>query len=80
LIIDYLADHPEFIPALAQETLDYYHDILPEETLETRCAKFRSHMHTDSLPLALVASAGGELFGTGALREHDLPGHEELMP
>jgi predicted N-acetyltransferase YhbS len=80
LSIDYLADHPEFIPTLAQETLDHYRDILRDETLETRCAKFRSHMHTDTLPLALVASADGELLGVGALREHDLPGHEELTP
>jgi len=37
-------------------------------------------MHPDTLPLALVASADGELFGMGALREHDLPGREELTP
>jgi len=80
LSIDYLAYHPEFIPTLAQETLDHYRDILHDETLETRCAKLRSHMHTDTLPLALVASDDGEPFGIGALREHDLPGREELTP
>ena len=78
--IEYLAQHPEFIPTLAQATLDHYRDILRDETLEMRHAKLRSHMHTDRLPLALVAFAGGELFGMGALREHDLPGHEELTP
>lgn len=78
--IDYLANHPEFVPTLAQETLDHYRDILRDETIETRCAKLRSHMNTDRLPLALVASADGELFGLGALREYDLPGHEELTP
>ena len=78
--IDYLAHHHEFIPTLAQETLDYYRDILRDETFETRFAKLGSHMHTDSLPLALVAFADGELFGMGALREHDLPGHEEFTP
>ena len=78
--IDYLAYHAEFIPALAQETLDHYRDILRDETLATRCAKLRSHMHTESPPLALVAFADGELFGMGALREHDLPGHDEFTP
>lgn len=78
--IDYLAHHPDFIPTLAQETLEHYRDILRDETIESRCAKLRSHLHTDSLPLALVAFADGELFGVGALREHDLPGHEELTP
>jgi predicted N-acetyltransferase YhbS len=80
LSIDYLAQHPEFIPVLAQATLDHYRDILRDETLEMRYAKLRFHMHTDSLPLALVASADGELFGMGALREHDLPDHEEFTP
>jgi predicted N-acetyltransferase YhbS len=80
LSIDYLTYHPEFIPTLAQESLDHYRHILREETLETRCAKLRSHLHTDSLPLALVASAEGELLGMGALREHDLPGHEQFTP
>jgi predicted N-acetyltransferase YhbS len=37
-------------------------------------------MHTDDLPLALVAFTDGELFGMGALREHDLPGHEQFTP
>jgi predicted N-acetyltransferase YhbS len=80
LKIDYLKDHPEFIPVLAQETLDHYRHILRDETLETRSLKLRSHMHTDNLPLALVAFADRELLGMGALREHDLPGHEEFTP
>ena len=78
--IDHLAQHPEFIPTLAQATLDHYRDILRDETLDTRLAKLRSHMQTDSLPLALVASTDGELLGMGALREHDLPSHEEFTP
>ena len=78
--IDYLAEHSEFISTLAQETLEHYRDILREETLETRCTKLRLHLQTETLPLALVAFAGEELFGMGALREHDLPGREELTP
>ena len=78
--IDYLAEHPEFLPTLAQETLDHYRDILRDETLDTRFAKFRAHMHTDRLPLAVVAHTDGQLLGVGALREHDLPGHDELTP
>lgn len=80
LRIDYLAQHPEFIPSLAQEILDHYRYILRDETIEGRLAKLRSHMRTDGLPLGLVASSEGELLGMGALREHDLPGHEEFTP
>jgi GNAT superfamily N-acetyltransferase len=81
--IDCLAHHPEFIPTLAQETLDHYRDILRAETLDTQCVKLRSRMNTDSLPLALVAFADSELFGMGALCECDdcdLSGAEQLTP
>jgi len=39
--IDYLAQHPDFIPTVAQETFDHYRDILRDETLEMRFAKLR---------------------------------------
>ena len=78
--IEYLAHHPEFIPTIAKETLNHYRDILRDETIETRSAKLRTHMQMETLPLALVVVADGEIFGIGALREHDLPGHDELTP
>lgn len=78
--LDFLVNHPEFIAELAQDTLDHYRDILRDETIETRSAKLRSHMNTETLPLAVVAFEDHKLLGMGALREHDLPGHDELTP
>ena len=78
--IDYLADHPDFVPTLARESLDFYRTLLPEETLESRCAKLRAHRNKEALPLALVAHDGGEVMGMAALREHDLEGHDQLTP
>jgi GNAT superfamily N-acetyltransferase len=80
MVIDYLANHPEFIPTLAGETLDYYRSILRDETFESRCAKLRSHMNKDRLPIMLIAYANDQVFGMAALREHDLEGHEDLTP
>lgn len=80
MIIDYLANHDEFVPTLAKETLDHYRNVLPEETIESRSAKLRTHMNENTLPLALVAYANGEVLGMAALREHDLEGHEHLTP
>ena len=37
-------------------------------------------MNRDELPIAWVAHANGQLFGTAALRVHDLEGREDLTP
>lgn len=37
--IDYLAEHPEFIPVLAPAIAEYWRVIIPEETIESRIAK-----------------------------------------
>jgi N-acetylglutamate synthase-like GNAT family acetyltransferase len=34
----------------------------------------------DTLPIAWVAHSDSRVFGTAALRVHDLPGHEHLTP
>jgi GNAT superfamily N-acetyltransferase len=78
--ISYLADHPEYISVLAPEITAHWRPMIPEETLEGRVAKLRSHMNYESLPIAWVAHSAGEVFGTAALREHDLEGREDLTP
>jgi len=37
-------------------------------------------MNRDKLPIAWVAHANGQLFGTAALRPYDHEGHEDLTP
>jgi N-acetylglutamate synthase-like GNAT family acetyltransferase len=76
--ISYLADYPKFIPILAPEIVAYWRNVLPEETVERRIAKLRSHMNKDNLPIAWVAHSNDEVFGTAALRIHDLASREEL--
>jgi GNAT superfamily N-acetyltransferase len=78
--IGYLEDHPEFIPILASAMVAHYRCILPEENMESRTGKLRSHMNKDRLPIAWVAHSRGDVFGTAALRTHDLEGREDLTP
>jgi N-acetylglutamate synthase-like GNAT family acetyltransferase len=78
--ISFLADYPEFIETLAPLVAEHWRPILTQETSETRAAKFRTHLKYDSLPLAWVAHSETQVFGTAALRMHDLPGHENLTP
>ena len=54
--------------------------INPEETEDERAAKFRSYMNHDRLPMAWIAAECEEPMGIAALREHDLPGREDLSP
>jgi GNAT superfamily N-acetyltransferase len=78
--VSYLSDHPEFILALASALLEHYRDVLPDDTLETRAGKLRTHMNRDSLPIAWVAHLEVGVAGTAALRAHDLEGREDLTP
>lgn len=78
--ISFLADHPEFIETLAPWVAEHWRPILSQETAESRTAKFRTHLNHDTLPIAWVAHSGGQVFGTAALRVHDLPGHENITP
>src|SRR5438132_11788951 len=78
--ISYLIEHPEYIPQLAQWLFERWDTILGEKTPEARIEKLKAHMNRDELPIAWVAHANGQLFGTAALRVHDLEGREDLTP
>jgi N-acetylglutamate synthase-like GNAT family acetyltransferase len=54
--------------------------ILGEKTLDARIEKLKTHLNRHELPMAWVAHADGQLFGTAALRVHDLEGREDLTP
>ena len=76
--ISYLIEQPEYIPQLAQWLFEQWDTILGEKTPEARIEKLKAHMNRDELPIAWVAHANGQLFGTAALRVHDLEGREDL--
>ena len=78
--ITYLADHPEFIPELAERLVAHWYSIVPELTLGARIAKLSAHLNRDVLPIAWVAFEGPVLYGTASLRTYDLEGREDLTP
>jgi N-acetylglutamate synthase-like GNAT family acetyltransferase len=78
--INYLVEHPEYVPQLAQWLFEEWGAILGERTLEARIKKLKAHMNRDKLPIAWVAHASGQLLGTAALRVHDLESREDLTP
>jgi GNAT superfamily N-acetyltransferase len=78
--ISYLIEHPEYIPQLARWLFEQWNTILGEKTPEARIQKLKAHMNRDELPIAWVAHANGQVFGTAALRVHELEGREDLTP
>ena len=78
--ISYLIEHPEYIPQLAQWLFQQWDIVLGEKTPEARIEKLKAHMNRDELPIAWVAHANGQLFGTAALRPYDHEGHDDLTP
>jgi len=79
--IEYLADHPEHIPALARWFYAHWGWFLPpESSSETIADKFRIHLNRDALPIALVALDGDELLGTASLRVLDMDVFTDSTP
>ena len=78
--ISYLEDYPEFIPVLAPAMITQWRDVLPEDTLESRTKQLQKHLNKNKLPIAWVAHDQTEVFGTAALRVHDLEDRKDLTP
>jgi len=80
LRISYLADRPDFIPALACGTMVQWREVWPERSLDWRIARFQAHLNRKSLPIAWVAHEDDTVFGTASLRTADIDGFENLTP
>ena len=78
--IDYLADHPAFIPALSEwflgEWRGFYGDRPWEEVAET----FYRRLNRGVVPLALVAFEGERPLGTISLLEESISTRKHLTP
>jgi N-acetylglutamate synthase-like GNAT family acetyltransferase len=78
--ISYLIEYPQYIPQLTQWMFQEWDVMLGVKTPEARIKKLNAHLNRDQLPIAWVAHANGRLFGSAALRVHDIEGHEQLTP
>jgi GNAT superfamily N-acetyltransferase len=80
MTIDYLADHPEVLPALARWQHAEWGHIRPGDTIEKRTARLESFSNRDCIPLTVVALEAGELRGAASLIPHDMETRMELSP
>lgn len=77
--IDYLVDHPEFIPALARWHHAQWSDLSPEGTIEHRMEELRAHVR-GGVPTTVVAHEDGVLLGSASLVESDMDTRPDLAP
>jgi N-acetylglutamate synthase-like GNAT family acetyltransferase len=78
--IEYLADHPEFLPTLAQWQHHEWGHLRPGDSLEARMLRLRGQCQRDRIPLTVVAHVNGEVLGSASLVQHDMDTRLELSP
>src|SRR5262245_11778184 len=78
--VAYLANVPEACPLLAAAFKAEWSAHSADRTAGVIAADFRACLHTDRLPLALVASDGEGVCGTLTLRQDSLTTHPHLTP
>jgi GNAT superfamily N-acetyltransferase len=78
--IDYLADHPEFIPALARWHHAEWSYLRPGDAVEARTTRLRAACGRGEIPTVVVAFSGGTLFGSAMLIAHDMDTRMDLTP
>jgi N-acetylglutamate synthase-like GNAT family acetyltransferase len=78
--IEYLADYPEHIPALAKWFHDEWGYLSPNYRLEERTERLHAKAKKDSIPLALVALESGVPIGSASLVPCDMDIRSHLEP
>jgi GNAT superfamily N-acetyltransferase len=78
--IDYLANHPHFIPTLARWTYQEWHHLRPGDSVERRIERLRTESNGSPIPTVVVAFDGAELFGSAKLVVSDMDTRPELTP
>jgi GNAT superfamily N-acetyltransferase len=78
--IDYLADHPEFLPTLAQWHHQEWGHMRPGDSAEARAARTQALCGHEEIPTVFIAFSGGTLFGSAMLVANDMDTRRELTP
>jgi predicted N-acetyltransferase YhbS len=78
--IEYLADHPAFVPTIAAWQQAQFGYLTPTATLEDRTDRLRRSLQKDALPMALIALSGtGTLLGSAGILPTTIT-HQQLTP
>jgi predicted N-acetyltransferase YhbS len=78
--IDYLADHPEWAPLLADWHYQEWRTLMPEWSHAEAVAELRRHTERCRIPTTFVIIEDDRPLGSVSLLEADLDGWEHLTP
>ena len=78
--IEYLADHADAIPILAQWHHEEWQAVTPHLTIADRIAGFRSRMSRMQVPTGFVAVVDEVVVGMACLVAHDMETRQALTP
>ncbi|MDH3253609.1 MAG: GNAT family N-acetyltransferase [Acidobacteriota bacterium] len=78
--IDYLAEHVELVPSIAQWQLGEWGHLTDSDSLDARIAMLNDRLNRDRVPLVLVALSGSAPIGTVSLLDNDLAARPQLRP
>lgn len=78
--IEFLKEHPEFIPVIASWSQGEWGFLYPERTIDDRIRALGKNLNTDRVPLTFVAVDQGKIVGTVGLEEHDMETRMEYSP
>jgi N-acetylglutamate synthase-like GNAT family acetyltransferase len=77
---EYLADHPEALPILAEWQHREWGYLRPGDTAEKRMVRLQGYANRDRIPLTVVALEAGNVLGSASLIPHDMDTRMELTP
>ena len=78
--IEYLADHEELVPELANWHFAEWSFLQPNETLEGRTLRLRRSCGHNEIPTVVIGLLGNELCGSGMLVANDMDSRPKLTP
>ncbi len=78
--IDYLVEHPDFIPALSKWFLQEWRDFYGDKTWEVIAETFNNRLNRTNIPISLVAFEDEHPLGTISLLEESIGTHKHLTP
>ena len=76
----YLADHPQFLPTLAEWHHAEWGYIRPGDTAEARLQRLEAECGHREIPTTIIAVEKNQLLGSVMLLEEDMETHKQLSP
>jgi len=78
--IEYLADHPEFIPELAELHFAEWSHLNPGENIQGKIDYLRDNCGRNGVPSFFIAAEGTGLVGSASLIAQDMDNRPDLTP